>query len=99
MRGTEEQARIGGRDGLRAVAVVDVEIDDRDPAQAIGLAGMHGADHDIVEQAEPHRGLGFGMMARRPHGTKGVPRLPLHYRIDGGDNGSGCPERGLGRSR
>src|SRR3954447_24697390 len=47
--------RIGPEDILRAVAVMDVKIDDRRAADAVFALGVTGGDGDIVEEAEAHR--------------------------------------------
>ena len=39
---------------LGAVAVMDVEVEDREPRQLVHRARLHGADGDIVEHAEAH---------------------------------------------
>ena len=49
---------------LRAVAVMNVEIDDRDALGAVDRLGMACGDGGVVEEAEAHRRRDFGMMAR-----------------------------------
>jgi hypothetical protein len=49
---------------LRGVAVVDVVVDDRDPADA-RRARVSGADGDVVEEAEAHGTGPLGMVSRR----------------------------------
>jgi hypothetical protein len=67
-RGSSENICLG------AVAVVDVEIDDRDARQAVGGHRMRGADGDVVEHAEAHRAGALRVMAGRSNGER---RLPL----------------------
>ena len=72
MAGGKEQARVPLRHGLRAIAVMDVKIHDRHPADAMNAlrpARRHG---DGIEQAETHRTIGLRMMAGRPDGAEGV---------------------------
>src|SRR5439155_23010118 len=64
----EELARIVLKAGLRAVAVVDVEIDDPDPLDRVFLLKITCGDGDVGEEAETHGALGFGMMAGRARG-------------------------------
>lgn len=45
--------RVAFEDGLGAVAVVHVEIDDGDALQPMPVAGVGGGHGDIVEQAKP----------------------------------------------
>ena len=99
MRRGVEQAGIVLEDGLRAVAVMHVEIDHRDPREAVHLARPQRADRDIVEQAEPHRPAGLGMMAGRAHGAERVVGLARDDGIDRGGDGAGGAQRRLARSR
>ena len=46
---------VAGDDVLGAVAVVDVEVDDRHPLQAAHVERMPRRDGDVVEEAEAHR--------------------------------------------
>ena len=66
---------------LGAVAMMDVEIDHRHPLQAMHMAGIFGSDGDIVEQAEPHRRRGFGVMSWRANGTERVSRIAFDDRV------------------
>ncbi len=85
--------------GLRTVAVMDVEIDDGDPAKAMFAPRPLGAEDDIVEQAKAHRTPGLGVMAGRAHGAEGVVCLARHYRIHRGTHGAGGAQGGLAGSR
>src|SRR4051795_5269210 len=90
-----EQTRIVLEDVLRAVAVVNVEIDHRDAGNAMDLPRLLRPDRDIVEQAEAH-GLGrFGVMARWAGGAERVARFPRHDGIDGGADGASGTQRRL----
>ena len=56
-------------DVLRAIAVMDVPVDDR---HALALLGqMRRSDGDIVEQTEAHRPVGHGMVPGRATGREG----------------------------
>ena len=78
-------ARFVFEDRLRAVAVVDVEIDDRDPRQAVAFERMRGGDGDVVEQAEAHRDVAGGMVPGRAHRAEGDVDLALEHGIGRGD--------------
>ena len=67
----EEDVGVVVEAGLCAVAVVDVEVDDRDPADAVGALQMPRGDRDIREQAEAHRAGRLGMVPRRPDRGEG----------------------------
>ena len=64
--------------------MVHVEVDHGHAAQAVHLAGMQGGDGCLVEHAETHRPVGFGMVAAGPGGAEDVARLPLHHAVDPG---------------
>jgi hypothetical protein len=66
--------RIGPEDLLGAVAVVDVEIHHRGPRDAVALLHVAGDDGGGVEEAEPHRADGLGMVPGRAHGAEAVRR-------------------------
>jgi hypothetical protein len=61
---------------------------------------MAGGDGGVVEEAEAHRLVALGMMARRAHGAEGVGRASAHDLVDGVDGRpdavkrrSECPRR------
>ena len=73
MGADEEHVRVRQEDVLRAVAVVDVVVDDGHPRPL--LAGGGGGDGHVVEQAEPH-GLGpRGVVTRGTHRGEAVVLL------------------------
>ena len=63
---------IGVERGLRAVAVVDVPVDDRDPSDVVRGDRVHRGERDVGEDAETHRPIGLGVMAGRAHERVGV---------------------------
>src|SRR5439155_8648858 len=71
MRRAVEQRGVRLDYGLRALAVVDIEIEDGDAARAVLGLRMARADRHAVEQAEAARRVGRGMMAGRPHRREG----------------------------
>ena len=52
--------------GLGAVTVMNVEVDDRDFADAVLLLEIFCGDGDVGEEAESHGSIGFGVVARWP---------------------------------
>ena len=60
-----EDARVVVEHPLRAVAVVDVDVDDRD-AREPARERVRRGDRDVVEEAEAHRAVALGVVARRP---------------------------------
>src|SRR6185437_13196014 len=67
---------------LGAVAVVDVEIDDRSTLGAVGFLSVAGGDCRIVEKTESHRPGGFGVVSRWTRGDESIRGLAGHYLID-----------------
>ena len=88
-------ARVAPEDVLRAVAVVDVEIDDRDALDAVGRLGVARGDRGVVEEAEAHRRRRLGVMAGRPRGDEGVVDAPAHHFVDREGRAARRAQRGL----
>ena len=99
MGGAEEEVAVLLERGLGAVAVVDVEVDHGDAGQPVGAPRPLGPDHDIVEEAEPHRPAGLGMVARRAHRAEGVIRLAGEDRVHRRRHRARSPPRRLARGR
>ena len=102
MRGDVEHALLAVEDGLRAVAVVDVEVHDHHPLEA-AREGVGGRHRHVVEEAEAHGPVGQGVMARRPHRAEGAVELAvehavhrIHHRPRGQDRGGVGLRTGLG---
>ena len=89
--------------GLRAIAVMDVEIDDRHAFETVHIAGPQRADRGVVEKTETHRPIGFGMVPRRADRAECIVGLARDDRVDGGDHRAGGaqrrPTRGRGQHR
>ena len=58
-----------------------------------------GRDRRVVEQAEPHRAVGHGVVAGRTHERERVPRAPAHRRQRRLDRGARRQPRGVPASR
>ena len=82
---------------LRAIAVMNVEVDDGHAGEPVRLARPQRTDRSIVEEAKPHRPLRLGMMARRPDRAKRIVGLFCHDRIDRGDDCAGGAQRRFSR--
>ena len=52
MQGYEEHPVVGVESVLGSVAVMDIEVYDRNPLVPTALDGVYGADRDVVEYAE-----------------------------------------------
>eukprot|EP00968_Pinguiococcus_pyrenoidosus_P012688 scaffold1130_cov195-Pinguiococcus_pyrenoidosus.AAC.49 len=85
MRTAIEEIGVVPEARLDAVAVVHINVDHGDPLHAVGVPGVLGRDARVVEEAEPHRPLRLGMVARRPAEAEGhaIPTAvnPQHRRI------------------
>lgn len=68
-------------DILGAVAMMDIEIDDRDPLEIVLQQGPVGADRDVIEQAEPHCLGTFGMVTGGTHCTEHLAGTSLDHEI------------------
>ena len=86
---------VGPENILRAVAVMDVEIDDRGAGKAVLLLRVARGDGGVVEEAEAHRLRRLGMMAGRPRGDEGVDGLVGQDFVDGVDGAAGRAQRRL----
>ena len=73
--GTHEHTVVAAQDVLAAVAVVDVNVDQRHAVQAVGIECMANADGNVVEKAETHGCRIFGMVSWGAHATKGRRHL------------------------
>ena len=80
-------------DGLRAVPVMHVPVDDQDPLPE-GRARRRGDGH-VVDEAEPHRPAGGGVVSRRSDGDEGDTVAAALQLVAGGQTGAGgSPRRG-----
>ncbi len=66
---------------LRAVAVMDVVVDDRDPRGAERLRVRRG-DGDVVVEAEAHRAVALGVMAGGRTSAKARAFRAAHHALD-----------------
>src|SRR5271170_1748103 len=71
-----EHAAVVPEDILRAVAMMHVEIYDRDPLQSMDGLRMARRDRNVVEETEAHRRRCFGVMARRAHRDESIDCAP-----------------------
>ena len=94
----EQHPRLFRESRLRPVPVVDIEIEDGDPLQAMRRQRMGGADGGVVEETEPHRPVGFGVVPRRAHGAERPPRGGAEDRVHRRARRPGGPQRGLPRT-
>ena len=92
MSGDVEDVRIGLEHVLRAVAVVDIVVDDGDLRGTLG-AGVRRRDGDIVVEAEPHRSIALGVVAGRAYQGDGPAVRPAHHALDRVNRGAGGQQR------
>src|SRR3954447_1627465 len=67
---------------FRAIAVMHVEIDDRNTLQGVCFQGMGRTDGYVVEQAETHGPIALGMMSRGTNIAKSVLDFFTDYEVD-----------------
>jgi hypothetical protein len=70
------------------IAMVNVEIDTRDPFKARSK-GMGCAHRDVVEDTEPHRAASSRMVSRRSDAAEYCVGLAMYYHIDSLHHGAG----------
>ena len=85
---------ISREDILRPVAMVHVEIDDRDTLKPVRNKGMGGADSNVVEETEPHRLPAAGMMSWGPHVAKGIVSIAANHHVRRLHHRAGSMKRG-----
>jgi glycosyltransferase involved in cell wall biosynthesis len=78
MQGDEKNVRISPEDILRAVSVMHVPIHHSDSPEAVFFLQIPDQDGDGGEQAETHRLMRQGVVARRPGGAKSVIHFTGH---------------------
>src|SRR5579872_2748693 len=66
---------------LRAIAMMNVEIDHSDAFCAMDVSGVTRRNGRIAEKAETHRSCGFGVMPRRACGDEGVGETSAHHLV------------------
>jgi hypothetical protein len=69
---------------LRAIAVMHVKINYRYTLGSILGAGIKGGDGGVIEKAETHGAVVFGVVAGWAHGEEGVLRISFKHGIDSG---------------
>mmetsp|Transcript_4091 Transcript_4091/g.11249 ORF Transcript_4091/g.11249 Transcript_4091/m.11249 type:complete len:368 (+) Transcript_4091:221-1324(+) len=85
-----QDVRIVEEDGLRAVSVVDVPVDDEDSVHAQFGARVGGRDGDVVDDAVPSRQARLGVVARGTyHGEAVVDGPGRHVRDEAAEGGCG----------
>ena len=95
MKRHEAKARLKLGEGLSAVAMVDIEVNDRSGVQSSRFDRMHGGDCNSVEQAEAHGSVGFGMVSRRARSHEDRFRLAIQHRIHRSNARARSGQRGV----
>jgi hypothetical protein len=91
--GQDGRVVVEGR--FRAVAVVDVPVDDGHALEPAGLPRMVRRDRGVAEQAEAHAHVADGVVAGRAHEGEGVADRPVEDGVDGRDDAARREERHL----
>ena len=85
---------------LRAVAVMEVPIDDQNPIETEGFPGISGPDGHIVVKTKPLGGRPFGVMPRRAHQCEGIVQPAGMNHFDGTTKAAGRQQGGfVGKGR
>src|SRR5439155_23798167 len=88
-----ENVRTPGKRGLRAVAVVRIPVDDRDPFYPVYGPGVERSESDVAEETSAYALAGQGMVARRAHECIRVGRATLDDGVDGDETCPHCERR------
>ena len=83
--------------GLRAVAVVDVPVNDRDALEAAVRQRVVDRDGGVAEQAEAHAGVGHRVVPGRADERERVAHRAVEHGVHGGDDAAGRQQRDLER--
>ena len=94
MAGGKKETAVIFESMLCAIAVMDIEIDDRDRRQTMNGARMVGRDGHIIEQAKAHGAVIFGVVSGWPDGAKSVGDLAGEHRVDRRAGGAGGAKSG-----
>ena len=86
-------------DVQRAVALVNIEIEDRDSLDAVNGAGVGGRHGHVVIEAEAHRQRPLGVVTGRTHGAEDVVGTVAADQVDTSDRRTGTQRCGLQRIR
>ena len=97
--GDKKDPPVVGETVLGPVPMVYIPIHDQHPFQPVPFAEAAGGDGDVVEEAESHRPISFGVVPRRTHQGEAIVSLAGHDRVDQREETSTGQERGLVRMR
>ena len=84
-------------DGLAAVPVMDVPINDQNALYPL-LLSVARADRHVAEQAKPHRPVGRGVVPRRPDWAERVARCAGEHGVDRAEEAPHCRQGGVPRT-
>ena len=93
-----EHARVVVEDVLRAVAVMDVDVDDGDALDSRLFERARDGDGDVVEEAEAHRAVRRRVVPGRANEAEGGIELAAQDRLRRGERAAGGAQRGLVRA-
>lgn len=97
MAGSVKQVFVRPENGLGAVAVVYVKIDDGDAFDAKRRAGVQSRDGGVIEKTKAHWMSGLSVMPWRPDCTESVSYCSCDDLIDGFDAGADRAQRRVPR--
>ena len=83
-----QHPRIAREDVLGAVAVMDVEIDDRHALDPVDLERVRRAHRDVVEEAEAHRAVALRVVAGRADRAERRAAFAAHDEVGGEHDGA-----------
>ena len=90
-----QHALVVAEDVFGAVAVMDVEIDDRNPREPMVLERMGGRDRDVIEDAKPHGTRTLRVVPGRPDTAERILRPASGHHVGRKHRGAGRAQRGI----
>ena len=90
-------ARIVAKDVFGAIAMMHIEIYDRDPLQTMRFERVRGTDRDIVEEAKAHRTSMLSVMTRWTHAAERVRHFFAEHQVSTENRCSGGMQSGAVR--
>jgi hypothetical protein len=89
----EQDARVAAEDLVGPVAVVDVPVEDQHALGAVRRRRMARRDRRVAEEAEAHRAVGLGVVARGTQRREAGGGLAGQQRVDERDAAAGRAQR------
>ena len=88
--GAHDDAGVIREDDIGAVAVMNIEIENRNALQSMFFKCVGHANRHVIEEAESHGPIVTGVVTGRPDIAEYVPGAPGEYQVSTQYRGAGC---------